>query len=167
MPPAAANLIGSLLTTPRPGGFAGLQQAAQPTVDQNGNPIPPTGATAQAGLNGMPAPPGTPAASLSSTPAAAQVIGGGIAGVASKREQDGIKLYHDQKPINKWEFVYDITKDPAKGGTAAQIPAPANPNNAAGASTTVATTPSTATTTSTDPNAASTATPTVNPLTGK
>jgi hypothetical protein len=114
----------------------------------------------------MPAPPGTPAASLAA-PSTAQVIGGGIAGVASKREQDGIKIYHDQKSIQKWEFVYDITKDPAKGGGAAQVPAPANPNgasNAPGSSTTATSTPST--TTSTDPNA-TTAAPTVNPTTGK
>ena len=55
------------------------------------------------------------------TGTAAQTIGGGIAGVASKLEQDGIKIYNDQKSYNKWEFVYDITKDPARtGGTVPQ-----------------------------------------------
>jgi hypothetical protein len=140
VPRAAANLIGSLLTTPRPGGFAGLQ-SAQPTVDQNGNPIQPNGAQGQ--INGMPAPPGTSASSLGTAPGAGQVIGGGIAGVASKREQDGIKIYHDQKSINKWEFVYDIAKDPAKGGVAVPVPAPPNQNGAAGASATATVAPAT------------------------
>jgi hypothetical protein len=155
VPPAAANLIGSLLTTPRPGGLAGLQ-SAQPAVDQNGNPVQPNGAQGQ--INGMPAPPGTSAASLGTAPGAGQVIGGGIAGVASKREQDGIKIYHDQKSINKWEFVYDIAKDPAKGGVAVPVPAPPNQNGAAGANTTSS--PTTPAATSTTTPTAATPTPT-------
>jgi hypothetical protein len=50
-----------------------------------------------------------------------------MAGVASKYEQEGIKVYKDQTSYNKWEFVYDITKDPARGGgTVPQAAAPAN-----------------------------------------
>jgi hypothetical protein len=95
-PSGAASLINQLLTTPRPGGLngvGGVQQGLQGTL---------TG------------PPGTP------IPATAQtVIGGGIAGVASKLEVDGIKVYNDQTSYNKWEFVYDITKDPARTGATA------------------------------------------------
>jgi hypothetical protein len=47
-----------------------------------------------------------------------QTVGGGIAGVASKLEQDGIKLYKDRTPYNEWEFVYDITKDTSRAGAA-------------------------------------------------
>ncbi len=84
--PAGANMIGQLLTTPRPGGLNGPNgSAAAPPVN--------TGATPQAA-------------------AAAPTIGGGIAGVASKREQEGIKVYKDKTKYNEWEFVYDISKDP-------------------------------------------------------
>jgi hypothetical protein len=50
---------------------------------------------------------------------AGQTIGGGIAGVATKLEEDGIKVYKDQTAYNKWEFVYDVTKDSSRGGGAA------------------------------------------------
>jgi len=36
-----------------------------------------------------------------------QVIGGGIAGVASKLEAYGIKVYKERNKYNEWEFVYD------------------------------------------------------------
>ena len=42
----------------------------------------------------------------------------------SKREQEGIKIYKDQKSYHKWEFVYDITKDPARTGGAVPQAAP-------------------------------------------
>ena len=100
-PNGAAGLINQLLTTPRPGGLNGLGGAQQGVTTST--------------LSG---PPGTPVP----TPTGQTVIGGGIAGVASKLELDGIKVYHDQTSYNKWEFVYDITKDPARTGAAA-IPA--------------------------------------------
>lgn len=37
--------------------------------------------------------------------------GGGIAGVASKSEDPGIKTYNDRSKYNEWEFVYDPRKD--------------------------------------------------------
>jgi hypothetical protein len=40
-----------------------------------------------------------------------QTIGGGIAGVATKFEAQGIKLYNDRAKYNEWEFVYDPRKD--------------------------------------------------------
>jgi len=99
-PSGAANLINQILTSPRPGGMNGLQGGAG-----TGSP----GAPLAAG-----------AAPTSSTAAPqGQVIGAGIAGVASKREQEGIKTYNDRTKYNEWEFVYDITKDPTKVGAAA------------------------------------------------
>jgi len=72
----AARLIQGILTTPRPGGLAGLQ---------NGG-------------------------------AAGQVIGGGIAGVASTvKSGEGIKVYQDQEEYKKWEFVYDPAKEAQNG----------------------------------------------------
>lgn len=115
--PAGTSLINQLLTTPRPGGLAGLTGAAgangvsgQPAVDQNGNPIPAANQTT-----------GTIAATTG------QVVGGGVAGVASKREQEGIKVYHDKKKYNEWEFVYDITKDPTRTGGAVPTPGQGQP----------------------------------------
>jgi hypothetical protein len=97
----AAGLINQILTSPRPGGMNGLA-GTQGTFVPN---APGTSLTA------------TPAAG-GATPAAAgqQVVGAGLAGVASTREQEGIKTYNQRTKYNEWEFVYDITKDPAKNG---------------------------------------------------
>jgi hypothetical protein len=47
-----------------------------------------------------------------------QQIGGGIAGVASKLEAEGIKVYGDRTKYNEWEFVYDPRQErPAAGLT--------------------------------------------------
>ncbi len=66
---AAASLIGSLLTQPRPGGLSGLSGQAQ-----------------------------------------GQVIGGGIAGVASKLKGESIMVYADHTDYSEWEFNWDPTK---------------------------------------------------------
>lgn len=106
-------MINQLLTTPRPGGLNGL--GAQPQ----------TAATA-GGVAG------TPVATTAAiqTPAT-QTIGGGIAGIASTRTQEGIKVYKDKKKYNEWEFVYDVTKDPTKNGGAGQVPAASQNGNPA------------------------------------
>ncbi|MES1257904.1 MAG: hypothetical protein ABUS51_05725 [Acidobacteriota bacterium] len=59
-----------------------------------------------------------------------QTIGGGFAGVASKYEQEGIKIYKERTAYNEWEFVYDMTKDATRGGgrvPAAQTPPSTTP----------------------------------------
>jgi hypothetical protein len=60
-----------------------------------------------------------------------QVIGGGIAGVASKRDQEGIKVYNGRTDYKEWEFVYDISKDKSRAGAgvpgAVQGQAPTTP----------------------------------------
>jgi hypothetical protein len=38
-------------------------------------------------------------------------IGGGIAGIASKSEEEGIKVYNDRSKYKEWEFIYDPRKD--------------------------------------------------------
>ena len=115
-PQGAAGLINQILTTPRPGGMNGFGGVQQGTVDPNFNPAPNPngfGPNAPTSISTLAAP--------TAAPAAAQTIGGGVAGVASKFEQDGIKVYKEQTSYNKWEFVYDITKDPARtGGTVPQ-----------------------------------------------
>jgi hypothetical protein len=122
-PTAAGNLINQLLTTPRPGGLNGLGGVQQGAVDPNANSG--FGAITTGSLSS----PSSPAGAATPTAAAGQTIGGGIAGVASKLEQVGIKIYKDEKSYHKWEFVYDITKDPARtGGTVPQAaPPPGTP----------------------------------------
>jgi hypothetical protein len=41
----------------------------------------------------------------------AQTLGGGIAGVASKAESEGIKIYGKHTKYNEWEFIYDPKED--------------------------------------------------------
>jgi hypothetical protein len=43
-------------------------------------------------------------------------IGGGIVGVASKVDAQGIKIVNDQTNYKLWEFVYDLSKDPLRSG---------------------------------------------------
>jgi hypothetical protein len=116
---AAVGLINQILTTPRPGGFNGLQGGQM--VDAQGNPVPSAPGTAPGVVVGVPRPAGGGAAPAMP---AQQVIGAGLAGVASKREQEGIKEYNKRTAYNEWEFVYDISKDPlrrgAMGATGAQ-----------------------------------------------
>jgi type II secretory pathway pseudopilin PulG len=45
--------------------------------------------------------------------AGGQIMGTGIAGVASKYEGEGIKIYNDSNLIQEWEFIYDPAKDKA------------------------------------------------------
>jgi len=39
-----------------------------------------------------------------------QVVGGGIAGVASKADAEGIMVYHDRTNYKEWEFIFDPAK---------------------------------------------------------
>ncbi len=100
-PATAAQIIGNLLTNPRPGGVNGLSQNASAT---------------------------------------GQVIGGGIAGVASKAKGEGIKIVNDQTDYEKWEFVYDLSKDTGMTGNAAGNLPNANQNKTSGTQTTGQTT---------------------------
>ena len=38
------------------------------------------------------------------------IVGGGIAGVASKFEAEGIMVINDRTAINEWEYIFDINK---------------------------------------------------------
>jgi hypothetical protein len=96
----AASMINQILTSPRPGGLNGMAGT------------PGTVAPGSAGTSLT----GNPAGIATTTPPGQQVIGAGLAGVASKREQEGIKTYNQRTKYNEWEFVYDITKDPTQNG---------------------------------------------------
>ena len=58
-----------------------------------------------------PAAPATPAAAV-------QRFERGIAGVASKSEATGVKVYNGKKTYNEWEFVYDYRQNPGADGVA-------------------------------------------------
>lgn len=83
----ATSIIQRLLTTPRPGGLAGLQAYGQAQQPED----------------------------AASPPAAFQE---GIAGVASRVEDFGVKTYKGREIYSEWEFVYDYRKDAANGGAA-------------------------------------------------
>ena len=132
-PGAAASLINQILTNPR-GAIPGAPP--QPQQGQQGQQIQqlqqPLG-QAQGQTGG----------SLGSAPPQQQqnVIGAGIAGVASKKESESIKTINDHTKYNEWEFVYDITKDPLRQGQgkagaqgASGGPGRGGPNNPQGAS---------------------------------
>ena len=55
--------------------------------------------------------PRPPAAPPNAAQPQGQVIGGGIAGVASTMERSGIKIYNERDKYNEWEFLYDMTQD--------------------------------------------------------
>ena len=64
-----------------------------------------------AGLQGQTTPQqGTPAAAFQE----------GIAGVASRSERSGVKVYKDRETFNEWEFVYDYRQDAQMGAMAPQ-----------------------------------------------
>lgn len=52
----------------------------------------------------------------------------GIAGVASKSERSGVKVYKDRELYNEWEFVYDYRQD-AQAGLSGAAGAAAPPGN--------------------------------------
>jgi len=52
-----------------------------------------------------PRPGGSPVSQTGTT------VGGGMAGVASKMDADGIMEYNDRTNYKEWEFIYDPTKD--------------------------------------------------------
>ena len=114
---------------PYPGGTSLPGQPGPPANSQNfgGTPAYPT----QAGANGMPPGFPQPGTGTGASTAAAmiqnilttprpggmptgtmtgQAIGGGIAGVASTGEGEGVKVYNDRTLYQEWEFIYDPAK---------------------------------------------------------
>jgi type II secretory pathway pseudopilin PulG len=119
-----------------PGGLQGALQGQltglQPGQPGAANGTPPTAAQLIGGLLTTPRPGGAPGTPIGSGAGAGQVQGGGIAGFASKFEGDAIKVYNDQTEYQKWEFVYDLSKDVAITGGQRAIPQPPGPNTPGG-----------------------------------
>jgi len=61
--------------------------------------------------------PNTPTGAAGGT----QISAGSIAGVASKLERRGIKIYNDHNKYNEWEFIYDFSKDRTGAGQLATM----------------------------------------------
>jgi hypothetical protein len=123
-PSGAANLINQLLTSPRPGGLNGVAGGVAPGQPTNS----PFGTPAGGGQVGTPVQSMTSpiggAANNTGTPitgTTGQAIGGGIAGVATKVDGEGIKVYNDRSKYKEWEFIYDLSKDTGMTG-ARQVP---------------------------------------------
>ncbi len=110
-PNAAAGLINQILTTPRPGGINGLPGGPQTVGGAIGGGPQTAGPQNGGPLTAAPQNFGTQTAAPQQN-----VIGAGIAGVASKKEQEGIKIVNDHTKYNEWEFIYDIAKDPTRQG---------------------------------------------------
>jgi len=147
LPPAQGGLQGTL---------QGQNTGVLPGQQSGGaNGTPAGAAQLIQGILTSPRPGGAPGTPIGSS--AGQVQGGGIAGFASKYEGDAIKVYNDQTEYQKWEFVYDMSKDTMITGAQQAIPQPAGPNSTNGLGGSTTTTPGQ--TSSTDP-ASSASTPT-------
>jgi len=105
-------------------GVAGMP-GNQPGLGPTGMPGGPQAMTAAAGmLNNLlttPRPGGMPSIMPGAT------IGGGIAGVASKYEAEGIMVINDKTAINDWEYIFDKTKwrappNPVNGSVGTALP---------------------------------------------
>jgi hypothetical protein len=108
-----------------PGGSPGLN-GQQPGMQMN-----PAAQTAAAGmiqnLLTTPRPGGMPANNPGT------IVGGGIAGVASKFESEGIMVINDRTAVNEWEYIFDTSKyrrpaNPLGGG----VGTPVNGNQGGG-----------------------------------
>lgn len=63
-------------------------------------------------MNPRPTPTGGPPGAPIGGQPLGQQIGGGIAGIASKSENQAIMVYNDHSNYNEWEFIFDPTKQP-------------------------------------------------------
>jgi len=101
-------------------GLSGAFSGGQP----GGVQINPSAQAAAAGLlqNLLTQPRPGGLAGLTTAGASGAIMGGGIAGVASKGEGESIMVYGDRTDFSEWEFIYDPMK----------FRVPANPNSGSG-----------------------------------
>jgi type II secretory pathway pseudopilin PulG len=107
----------------QPGAQGGAAPIGQPGTTPN--PAGPPGQNQALSLINqiLTTPRGPPAGAAASQPLGTQ-IGGGIAGIASTVEREGIKVYNDKEKYNEWEFLYDLTQDKPRqaGGGVVGLP---------------------------------------------
>jgi hypothetical protein len=117
-----------------PGGYGAVGGAQGVSLGLNGQPpgmVNPQAQTAAAGMIQniltQPRPGGMPANNPGT------IVGGGIAGVASKFEAEGIMVINERTAINEWEYIFDINKYRRPGNPLAGGPGtPANGNQGGG-----------------------------------
>jgi hypothetical protein len=117
--------LGTQPTTPNaPPGFPGGLSAAQSSGQPGGVQINPSAQAAAAGLlqNLLTQPRPGGLAGITTGGQSGAIMGGGIAGVASKAEGESIMVYGDRTDFSEWEFIYDPMK----------FRVPANPNSGSG-----------------------------------
>jgi hypothetical protein len=49
-------------------------------------------------------------------------LGGGLVGVASKKDQEGIRIYNEKTNYKEWEFLFDAKKAMEKAGAGGRLP---------------------------------------------
>jgi hypothetical protein len=117
-PPDAAGAAGSTGATASTGPVGGMP----PTLPGYSSPTPGTSLLTPTGAAGAAGPAGSNAALAAiqrqlTTPSpmagfsGGQTIGGGIAGVATTLEAEGIKEYNKRTKYQEWEFIYDRRTD--------------------------------------------------------
>lgn len=102
--PAAGNY-------PNPGqpGYPNYPAPGYPTPGSGVNPGTGNGDDARIMIQNLLTTPKT--GGLQGMGGGAMVMTGGIAGIASKFEADGIKIVNERSKIQEWEFIYDPKKD--------------------------------------------------------
>jgi hypothetical protein len=81
------------------------------TSPAGGGPVPPNPNDAQRMIQNLLTQPRANVPGQGTNAPQGQQIGGGIAGVASNADAEGIKVYNDKTNYKEWEFIYDYTKD--------------------------------------------------------
>ena len=110
--PAGIGTGAPNLAQPNPGGAGRPSQFGQPATQFQGQPAVGPNPATNLIQNLLTSPrPGGLTGTQGSTPTGGQTIGAGIAGVASKKEALGIKLYAERQNYNEWEFLYDPRND--------------------------------------------------------
>ena len=117
MPPGFPGVPGAPVNS-QTGGVSATPYPTTPGANGSAPPFPQPGATNQ-GANAAqnmisqilsaPRPGGAPVGTTATT-GGGLVIGGGIAGVASKADQVGIMVYNDRTNYKEWEFIFDPSK---------------------------------------------------------
>jgi hypothetical protein len=109
--PPVSSQTGGVSPTPyptQPGAQGQSPYSGQPGLQGAGNPA--QQAAAAAIINQILMTP-NPRGLAGVQGAQGNLMGGGIAGVASTAESDAIMVYHDRSKYNEWEFIYDPAKE--------------------------------------------------------
>jgi hypothetical protein len=87
------------------------------TAPAGGGPVPPNPNDAQRMIQNLLTQPRANVPGQGTNAPQGQQIGGGIAGVATTADAEGIKVYNDKTNYKEWEFIYDYTKDRGPAST--------------------------------------------------